>query len=188
LLAITQLSLHKEGFALGLVKRSPSDQRGSGETRKQEEGSDECVEDWVGTVELAGTVTVPPLSVRIARCRVIRRGMVDTDSGCLPGVYMARLVATLEVYKSSSDARVSEPLVGKSPLAVSVSPSCVNIASSDGKNQITGSGETLPEEPEGGLLTLTTVKQSDLQTQCNSLPVESKVGNGVGTPQTFQAR
>jgi hypothetical protein len=30
------------------------------------------VEDWVGTVELAGTVMVPPLSVRIARGRGIR--------------------------------------------------------------------------------------------------------------------
>ena len=34
---------------------------------------DESVEYWEGTVELAETVTVPPLSVRICRCRVVRR-------------------------------------------------------------------------------------------------------------------
>jgi hypothetical protein len=35
---------------------------------------DESVEDWEGTVELAGTVTLPPLSGRTARCRVVRCG------------------------------------------------------------------------------------------------------------------
>ena len=39
----------------------------------QEEREDEPVEDWEGTVELAETVTVPPISVRIARCRVVGR-------------------------------------------------------------------------------------------------------------------
>ena len=38
----------------------------------QEEGKDESEEDWEGSVELAEAVTVPPLSVRIARCRVVR--------------------------------------------------------------------------------------------------------------------
>ena len=38
-----------------------------------EETRSEPVGDWEGTVELAETVTVPPLSVRIARCRVVRR-------------------------------------------------------------------------------------------------------------------
>ena len=36
----------------------------------QEERVDESVEYWEGTVELTETVTVLPLSVRIARCRV----------------------------------------------------------------------------------------------------------------------
>jgi hypothetical protein len=39
----------------------------------QEEKGDDSVEDWEGTVHLAEAVTVPPMSVRIARCRVIRR-------------------------------------------------------------------------------------------------------------------
>ena len=39
----------------------------------QEKG-DESVGDWEGTAEFAETVTLPPLSGRIARCRVIRRG------------------------------------------------------------------------------------------------------------------
>jgi hypothetical protein len=72
----------------------------------QEEEQNEPVKDWEGTVELAETVTVPPLSVRIARCRVIRRDdstgvkvpqdvMVDPVCG-LPGIYVARIVATME--------------------------------------------------------------------------------------------
>jgi hypothetical protein len=39
----------------------------------QEEGEIEPVWDWEGTVELSEAVTVPALSVRIARCRVVRR-------------------------------------------------------------------------------------------------------------------
>jgi len=38
-----------------------------------EEWKDGPDEDWEGTVELAGAVKVPPLSARIARCRVVRR-------------------------------------------------------------------------------------------------------------------
>jgi len=63
------------------------------------------VGDWEGTVELAEIVTVPPLSVRIARCRVVRRGdsavvkvprnqAVFMNPEGLPGIYMARVVAT----------------------------------------------------------------------------------------------
>jgi hypothetical protein len=168
-------------------------------TRQQEGRNNETVEEWVGTVELAGTVMVPPLSVRIARGRVIRRSgstvkvprnqVVLVDPECLPGVYMARLVATLEVYMSSSGTRGLEPLVGKSPLVDFVSPPpCENIASSDGNKQNTGTGEHLPEEPEGGLFTLTTVNQSDLQAQCNSFPVESVFGRQVDTHQNFRNR
>jgi hypothetical protein len=38
---------------------------------------DEPVEDLVGTVDLAEAVTVPPLSWRIARCRVVRRSDLE---------------------------------------------------------------------------------------------------------------
>jgi hypothetical protein len=111
------------------------------ESCSREEGNDEAVEDWVGTVELTGTVTVPPLSVRIAQARVIRRDdlavvvkvpqnqvvMVDTVAECLPGIHCARLVATLDVVKMSSNGtRVSETLVVKnSPLDDVVSPPLV---------------------------------------------------------------
>jgi hypothetical protein len=90
--------------------------------------------DWEGTVELAETVTVPPLSVRIARCRVVRREnstvikvprnqevLVDPEG--LPGVYLARLVATLDVNMSSSNVGGSPPFMvnnRKSPLVESV--------------------------------------------------------------------
>ena len=73
----------------------------------------ESVEDRVGTVELAETVSLPPLSVRIARCRVVRRDdptdikvprkqLVMVDPEGLPGIYMARVVATLDNVKVSS--------------------------------------------------------------------------------------
>jgi hypothetical protein len=59
---------------------------------------DEPEEDLVGTVELAEAVTVPPLSGRIARCRVVRRSdleveiprnqVVMVDPGGLPDIYI----------------------------------------------------------------------------------------------------
>ena len=68
--------------------------------------------EWEGTVELAETLTVPPFSARITRCRVFRRNSstvvkvpqkqeILVDSEGLPGVYLARKVATLENYKGS---------------------------------------------------------------------------------------
>ena len=101
---------------------------GESPSRDLEDRQDEPVGDWEGTVELAKTVTVPPLSVRIALCRVVRRNTSATikvprnqevlvDPEGLPGVYMARIVATLENNMSSSNAGGSPPLVvGKSPL------------------------------------------------------------------------
>ena len=99
---------------------------------QEEEG--ESVGDWEGTVELAETVTVPPLSVRIARCRVVRCGdslvvkvprnkAVFVDPEGLPGIYMARVVATLEgcSTESSLDASGSEPyVVNEKPPLVSL--------------------------------------------------------------------
>jgi len=38
-----------------------------------EERNSEPVEDWEGTVEPAESVKIPPLSARIALCRVVRR-------------------------------------------------------------------------------------------------------------------
>jgi hypothetical protein len=76
----------------------------------QEEREGEPVWDWAGTVELAEAVTVPPLSARIARCRVVRRDdstvskvprYVLVDPEGLQGVYFARIVATLERNMSS---------------------------------------------------------------------------------------
>jgi len=47
--------------------------------RERDEGGVELVGDWEGTVELAEAVTVPPLSVSIARCRVVRRSDSAVD-------------------------------------------------------------------------------------------------------------
>ena len=179
--------------------------------------NDESVEDWEGTVELAETVTVPPLSVRTARCRVVRRDdktnvkvpryqevLVEREG--LPGVYMARIVATLEHCgnMSSSDVGGSSPLVvnvKKSPLVVSiVSPYEKCVASSDGSERVAGcdgnlivthggngfpkagSGECLPEVPEGCLPVAATSHRDDLQAGRGSLPVANQIGNQVDTP------
>lgn len=67
--------------------------------RTDDVASESLTGQWVGTVELAETVLVPPLSVRIARGRVIKRGdpievktpenleiLVDTVGESLPGI------------------------------------------------------------------------------------------------------
>jgi hypothetical protein len=110
--------------------------------------------------------------------------MVDPE--CLPGICMARLLAALEVCDemSSSDARGSDPLVKKSLLVVSVSPQLKGVVDSDGKSK-TGAGEHQPEMSEGGLLSSATVKRSDLQAECSSLPVENRFGNQDDTSSNF---
>jgi hypothetical protein len=166
--------------------------------RSQEQASDGSVEEWLGTVDLAGTVTVPRLSVRIARYRVVRRDssavikvprnqVVMVDPECLPGIYIARLVAVLEVCEkmSSSNTRGSDPLVGKSPLVVSPQVKCV--AGSDGRVKTAGSGENLPEMAEGGQLSSATDTGCDLQEMCSSLSIENRFGTQVDTNQNYQS-
>jgi hypothetical protein len=77
--------------------------------------------------------------------------VVTVDPEGLPRIYMARIVATLEMCDklSSSDARGSDPLVGKSPLVVS--PQNMHVAGGDGGTLKAGAGENLPELPESGL-------------------------------------
>jgi len=140
----------------------------------------ESVEDWAGTVELAETVSLPPLSARIARCRVVRRDdptdvqvprkqLVMVDPEGLPGIYMARVVATLDNVKLSSvNTRGLGPLVGKSPLVDSPL-----IERSEDHTPQTGTGEPLPREPEGSRLNAAAVSKEDLQLEQCSLPVES---------------
>jgi hypothetical protein len=155
--------------------------------------SNEPVEDWVGTVELAEAVTVPPLSGRIARCRVVRRSdleveiprnqVVMVDPERLPGIYMARVVATLnncDIVSSSlalaAQKRWSEDFVGINGKSnVHLPPDKGKILEEqrrldgdgrrldgDGKlrgnpsgiRKITGSGECQQERPDGSLLKL----------------------------------
>ena len=162
-------------------------------------------ESCIGTVELAEAVSVPPLSVRIARCRVVRRNnptmVVRSPSEVLveayldlPGIYVARIVATLENEMSSSNARGSPPLLVKekgSPLVDFVSPpleaivaSCdgsVAAPSNGGGPAGTGTGEYLSEWPEGGLPVATASHRDDLQAEYGSLPVENGYGIQVDT-------
>ena len=171
--------------------------------------------DWEGTVELTGTVTVPPLSARVARYRVIRRDdpmlvkvprnqevLVDPDG--LPDVYMARVVATLQDNLSSSNVGDSPSYVvnlEKSLLVKSVfSPQGKFVASSDGSvdvtadvtssNGKTGSGEYLPKLPESGLPVVTTSHWDDLQTEDCSRPVpaENRISTQVDTNNKKKAQ
>jgi hypothetical protein len=166
---------------------------------------DEPVDDWEGTVELAETVTVPPLSVRIARCRIVRRNgstvvkvprnqVVLVDPEGLPGIIMAREVATLEnCNRSSLNVGDLPPFVvtKKSSLVdVMCSPPERSVAGCDGRKFVTegdvavlktGLGEYLPELPEGGLPVATTSRGDDLQAIDGSRPVENWFGNQVDT-------
>jgi hypothetical protein len=84
----------------------------------QEEREVQSVGDLEGTVELGETVTVPQLSVKLTRYRVVipndsavvkvpRNQVVLVDPEGLPDVYMARIVVKLENCNtlSSSNAR-----------------------------------------------------------------------------------
>ena len=167
----------------------------------RKEGESEPVGDWEGTVELAETVTVPPLSVRIARCRVVRRNdsmvvkvprneAVLVDPEGLPGIYMARIVATLEVVDASDASGSDPPVVGKSPLVQLESPrenfaagsnENAPVIGSDGGSLKVGAGECHPELSESDRGIMITCRKGDLQRQNRSLPVESGYGNQVDT-------
>ena len=170
-----------------------------------EEKNSEPVEDWEGTVELAETVTVPPLSVRIARCRVVRRDdstvikvprnqevLVDPEG--LPGVYLARIVATLNENMSSSNAGDLPPFMVnkvKSPLVEFVcSPYDEEYVNRDDSRQValrggsisgSGTGECLPRMMGGGLPVAATDHRDDLQLRRSPLPVEVGIGIQVDT-------
>jgi len=93
----------------------------------QEGRESEPVGEWEGTVEVAEAVRVSPISVSIARCRVVKRDdspvvkvswnqevLVDLEG--LPGMQLAGIITTLEYSKSSSN-------VGGSPRLWSIQKS-----------------------------------------------------------------
>jgi len=180
----------------------------------QEERENGPVGDWEGTEELAEAVTIPPLSVRIARCRVVRRAdsaivkvprnqevLVDPEG--LPGVYLARVVATLDSNVSSMNASGSPPYMvnSKSSLVqhmfsprdkvnkfVASCNGCSLVTKHDGSSLKVGTGECLLELPEGGLPVATTVPRDDLQAKSSSLPVENIFGTQVDIHQINTAQ
>ena len=171
-----------------------------------EEIEHESVGDWEGTVELAETVTVPPLSVRIARRRVVRRDAstivkvprnqeVLVDPEGLPGVLMARIIASLSNVGGSPPFKINKI---KSSLVQSVfSPYNVVVAGNDRNKSVpeqdsgplnVGAGECLPELPEDGLPVATISHRNDLQAESSSLPVEDCIGIQVDTQHTLMAQ
>ena len=172
--------------------------------RDSEEWKNEPDENWEGTVELAGAVTVPPLSARIARCRVVRRNdlMVNVDKvprqqvvliepEGLPGIIMARIVATLSNCDASNASGLGPPVVGKSPLVIErISPCETVVPKVVGDTFVTGSndgflnvgaGECLSELLDSGLRGVTTSLERGLQAVVSSLPVENGYDNQVDT-------
>jgi hypothetical protein len=123
--------------------------------------------------------------------------MVEPEGS--PGVYMARLVATLENKMSSLNVPGSEPMVGKSSLVAVPLDKLVArkggsrfIVSSNGGTFVTrddvgilnaGSGECQPELPEGDLPVAITSHRKDLQAGDGSRPVENSCGNQADTIQ-----
>jgi len=102
---------------------------------------------------------------------------------------------------SSSNASGSDPpVVGKSPLVkFKESPRNKSVPSSDVNAPVTsskgamvplkvGSGECLPELPEGGAPFAATCHRDELQEESSSLPVENGYGNQVDTLQIYAAQ
>jgi len=188
------------GQGVSTVRRLINAESEGSSSLDQEEIERESVGDWEGTVELAETVTVPPLCVRIARCRVVRRNVstvvkvprnqeVLVDPEGLPGVLVARIVATLDGIMSSTNVGGLTPFMVttvKSPLVESVfSPRDKFVVSSDKIRHVpeqdcgflnVGAGERLPELPEHGLLVATIRHRNGLQAESRSLPVQNGIG------------
>jgi len=180
----------------------------------QEEGDSKPVGDWEGTVELAESVTLPPLSVKIARCRVVcradsaivkvpRNQEVLVDPEGLPGVYLARVVATLDSNVSSMNAGGLYPYMvnlksslvqhmfsprDKSDKFVISCNGCSPVTEYDGGFLKVGTGECLPELPQGVLPVGTTSPGDDLQAESSSLPVENIFGTQVDTHEINTAQ
>ena len=132
-------------------------------------------------------------SVKVPRKQVVFVVPEDT-----PGVYMARILATLNECSESSfqmpAVACGEPITRgqkeKSSLVKSVFPPPSEIVdkqidhedhSSDNHVLETGAGERLPELPEGGSLDTATDRRTDLQCEYGSRPVENIFGTQVDT-------
>jgi hypothetical protein len=141
-------------------------------------------------------VTVPPLSVKIARCQVVRRGDLAVAKSPsvvlmdalhdLPGILVARVVATLNACSrvSSSNVGGCAPVCGpeKSPLVEpEISP--LFVVDSNGYSIETGTGECQPECSGGGPGEVTTDHRNDLHARSRSLPVENLFHQKVSTTQ-----
>ena len=117
--------------------------------------------------------------------------LIDPEG--LPGIYMARIVATLDVCDASNASGLDPPVAGKSPLVkvkesphdhfVSGSDDNAPVTSSDGGFLKVGSGECLPELLKSGAPVAVTCHKGDLQAESSSLPVENRYGKQVDTLQ-----
>jgi hypothetical protein len=125
--------------------------------------------------------------------KVTRNEVVLVDPEGLPGIYMARIEATLDTMSSVNASGLAPSVVKKSPSEENeVHPCIKGVAGSDGVTRSNGNapvtsgdggflkasaGECRPELPEGALRVATSSHKDDLQTVHSSLPVEN--GNGI---------
>jgi hypothetical protein len=182
------LTIHTQQFPLssaGLPALASSDSaaplnpahglitRGAGRALDLTDGWEDY-ESCIGTVELAETVSVPSLSGRIARGRVVRRGdsadfkappnyeLMVPIKRCLPGIYLEWIVATVScnVNNEISPGAHDVPRWSEAPLgsedAESLNSPCVNIKSRSCEKVMTsqrkaGSGKRQPESPKSSL-------------------------------------
>jgi hypothetical protein len=122
--------------------------------------------------------------------------LIDPEG--LPGIYMVRIVATVEVCDASNTSGLDPPVTEKSPsVKFEESPRDKFVASSNGNAPVTssdggflkvGSGECLRGLPEGGSPVATTSHGDDLQAESSSLPVENVYGKQVDTLQIYAAQ
>ena len=95
------------------------------------------------------------------------------DPAGLPGIYMARILATLNTLSSANASRLAQPVVRKSPLEENKVPPCIQgvvtsskgnatVTSSDGGALKVSAGECRQELPVCGLWAATTSHKGDL--------------------------
>jgi hypothetical protein len=144
--------------ARGLITHEPEEAL---DLRDDSEENESCI----GTAELAESVSVPPLSGRIARSRVVRRGdstefkaprnqVVTVDPEIrLPGIYIAQVVATLsnDVSNEISSGAHGSPRWSEVPLgskdAEQLNSPCGKFDDLITSQEKAGSGERQPESP-----------------------------------------
>jgi len=123
--------------------------------------------------------------------KIPRQQVVLIEPEGLPGILMARIVATFCNCDASNASGLGPPVVGKSPLVIKRISPCETVVpeivddtfvtdSNDGFLKV-GAGECLSELADSGSRVVTTSLEKDLQAVVSSLPVGNICDNQVDT-------